>query len=263
MGVTGMIEKTYKIPESRLAELRIKVEKINKVATKLKMPLVVMTADEYEMVEVKRTEQECDVGVPVQYKKVYTVILNGETPVIDGWAFRASLVHLYGDEVATIIKSVPGYDSDIPVVYRDRSGICDHCGYTRHRKKTYVLEHDDGRWIQVGSTCLKDFVGAYNPDAAARACEYLIELDDMFCEAENGEGGRGERYHNLEMFISTVAAEIRCCGFMSRTKAYEQGRCETADIVLSRMDGGVKVTVEEMVTDDDQRVATEAIAWVK
>lgn len=37
---------------------------------------------------------------------------------------------------------------------------CDHCGYSRNRNLVFVLRHEDGRELYVGSTCLNEFLGS-------------------------------------------------------------------------------------------------------
>lgn len=36
---------------------------------------------------------------------------------------------------------------------------CDHCGTNRKRSCVFICKHEDGREVQVGRTCLKDFTG--------------------------------------------------------------------------------------------------------
>ena len=48
-----------------------------------------------------------------------------------------------------ILATVPG-QVPLPLKYRTAGPTCDHCGFNRNRKDTYVLRHDDGRYVQVG-----------------------------------------------------------------------------------------------------------------
>ena len=51
---------------------------------------------------------------------------------------------------------------------------CEHCGLRRRRKATFVVVHvDSGELRQVGSGCLRDFLGGHDPDRACRQAEYL------------------------------------------------------------------------------------------
>lgn len=84
---------------------------------------------------------------------VYRTSVQGEPPKHNGWSFLASLEWI---ETGVIVSNVPG----APMI--DRSKLepnkCDHCGYYRNRKATYVVS-DGNRQLQVGSTCMKDFLG--------------------------------------------------------------------------------------------------------
>ena len=55
------------------------------------------------------------------------------------------------------MRSVPGVELD---GWRPEVSECDHCGTTRRRSATYLVEHEDGSRKQVGSSCMADFLGA-------------------------------------------------------------------------------------------------------
>jgi hypothetical protein len=87
---------------------------------------------------------------------VYMTTLTGNAPSYAGWTLKASLE--WDANAGLIVRTVPGIESI------DRSkcveGHCDHCNIDRYRKATYVVENDStGEVLQVGSTCIKDFLG--------------------------------------------------------------------------------------------------------
>jgi hypothetical protein len=73
-------------------------------------------------------------------------------PVISykGWSFASELEY---DASGAIIShaSVPGHVPDIIE--------CEHCHTSIARTKTYMLIHEDGTEIQVGSTCVQNYLG--------------------------------------------------------------------------------------------------------
>ena len=89
---------------------------------------------------------------------VVDVTLSGVAPQFGDWTLIAAV-----DTVETetgqemIIRSLPGASP----VDRDAlaPGRCDHCQTDRFRRYTYAVEHADGTVLQVGKTCLKDFLG--------------------------------------------------------------------------------------------------------
>jgi hypothetical protein len=72
-----------------------------------------------------------------------------------------------------------------------RPGACDHCDKIRDRKDIYLVRHEDGRQLQVGSSCIKDFLGwsalpcfisgedveseAFAPSASGRWVDFSVE----------------------------------------------------------------------------------------
>ena len=82
--------------------------------------------------------------------------ITGEPPVYQGWEFWAELDWTSADDL--IVRAAPG----APTVDRAglREGECDHCHTRRHRKSVYlVANRETGERVQVGSTCIKDFLG--------------------------------------------------------------------------------------------------------
>lgn len=85
----------------------------------------------------------------------FDVEITGEPPKYYGWTFLATLDwDLYA---GLIVRSAPG----APTVDRAqlKENHCDHCETVRTRNKTYLVMDENGRQLQVGSTCIKDFLG--------------------------------------------------------------------------------------------------------
>lgn len=76
---------------------------------------------------------------------------------IDNYVFVASLE--YVEEVGkNLVKKAPNSE-DIPEMYLTRN-VCDHCKTNRNRKYTVLLKNTvTGEYIQVGKSCVKDFIG--------------------------------------------------------------------------------------------------------
>ena len=182
---------------------------------------------------------------------VIQLTLPEQIPVINGWRFVASLEHVDG---ANIIHEVPG--ETVPEMYRSRGSHCDHCRYIRQRNDTYVLRHEDGRTMQVGSTCIKDFLGnnaAYN---AALAATLISSIPELMRSIEDGfEGGGHSDCFAISPFLQNVAACIRENGWVSRTASKEGGATATVDVVLSNQDW--------TPTEADKSLAERALLWAE
>lgn len=86
----------------------------------------------------------------------FDVDITGEPPRYQGWDFLATLD--WDPYAGLIVRTAPGVDAV------DRSQLkenfCDHCKTNRIRTKTYLVRHaETGVQVQVGSTCIKDFLG--------------------------------------------------------------------------------------------------------
>jgi hypothetical protein len=155
------------IPKANLVLVREKIDKINKQASKIKADPVILTIlREYSrdsFFEKGEIIEEVEIEV------------EGKVPRIEGWAFIAATDHIYGEESGALIRVVPG--KKLPEKFRNIGPICEHCGYSRKRNTTYVLEKD-GKYKQIGSTCLRDFSGAgYNPESITQFAFLLETLE--------------------------------------------------------------------------------------
>src|SRR5271156_428292 len=147
--------------------------------------------------------------------------LVGETPKYQGWSFQAALQHLDGENIT---RSLPGVTLDKK--FRTRGAVCDHCKYSRRRHETYVLEHEDGRTVQVGSTCISDFLGNDEAFRLAARATYLgaaCALAEDGCQ-NYGLGGQSDR--TLEAYLPFVSWCVREKGWTSRTAAREHDGLE-------------------------------------
>lgn len=111
----------------------------------------------WKVASVERREQTDEYGVT----RFYDVLTLEGTPFrYEGWAFVASVEWLEGQPY---VETLPGYDGK--QVDRDalKPGWCDHCQTKRQRKSVYIVESDAGR-MQVGSKCVKDYLG-HDPSA--------------------------------------------------------------------------------------------------
>jgi superfamily I DNA/RNA helicase len=93
---------------------------------------------------------------------------------LNGWTFVAAIRHREGE---SIVQLLPG--NQLPEKYHYSDAKCDQCKKNiPTRKSTFIVCHENGDVKQVGSTCLKDFLGHPNPEAYARYAEGLCDLEE-------------------------------------------------------------------------------------
>ena len=78
------MNRTYQIPAENLDGLCARIEKINARCEKLGFPPV-------ELRDLGSEMREFDTDGIKRLVKVHTIEIEGETPQIDGWTFRATL----------------------------------------------------------------------------------------------------------------------------------------------------------------------------
>ncbi len=210
----------------------------NKKATKLGVPCATM--------KVLRTE---DVATVVKGKetgrfhKVAIIEVTGGVPKLAGWELVGLLHHITTDEAGkdmTVQHTMPG--KVIPVIYKNQANVCEHCNVNRRRNTTFVLRNADARHIQVGSSCLADFLG-FNADpmALARFAEQFAMLEAKMKEEDEKAATpilRGKAdFYGSRLFLAYTAATIRAYGWLSKGKARSQypHKEATATIAWAKM----------------------------
>jgi hypothetical protein len=203
-----------------------------------------------------------------QYREVVREIsripltIVGETPHYAGWTFVAVLERL---EDENVVRVVPG--QTLPPQYRTCAPACGHCQVSRRRNDTYVLRHDDGRYIQVGSSCIKDFLGSDDAGKIAAAASYIGDVQGIAEDGESdfGGGGGASNVVTLDSYLPYVAWAVRDSGWVSRTAAREKGlgRSTSSDAWSYMSDQKTREKAGAFPTDADKEMAAKAEEWAE
>jgi hypothetical protein len=261
--------RTFPVLLSRLSSVVAGLEALTKRAVRKGLtPIAWEVGKAYTVREHVNAETRCDhlSGLHCNGCRDVSrvpVTLTGEAPHFEGWTFLAALEHLDGEN---LVRAVPG--EDVPPVYRNRGPVCDHCKANRRRNDTFVVRHEDGRTLQVGSTCVRDFLGgAAEADKLASAASILAMargLCEGGCEGEGGSSSAGDSL--LASYLPVVAWCVQSQGWISRTKAREEGRegAATADRAWTYL--GSKREADRAgvaVTDEHTALAMSAEFWAE
>lgn len=122
--------------------------------------------------------------------------IDGVYPAIPGYTFAAVVDHAGGG----IIFRNPTFTDDIDLTpFADRN-VCDHCGTKRKRSKTILLSGAAGKIIQVGTSCIIDFLGK-----EAGALEFFAENSGILGDSDNdGHYASSPHYDTVEVCAIAV-----------------------------------------------------------
>jgi hypothetical protein len=252
---------TFSIPEVNMGLLHQRVDKLNRIAIKIGAEPIILTVGEEQLV-----------GHGDSYYKVFNVSITGESPIIAGWQFVATIQH--GDE-GNVLRKAPDFTEELPYRFRTLGQQCEHCGYQRARKDTYIIRNvDNGDYKQVGRTCLRDFLGHADPYALADWAERLSDLGREFGDLEDREtfGGGGVSYYSLINFMDVAAAIIRVEGWVSRAMAhmeheYDKKPVSTSERIYTYYFDNSSYANEWRrtinISEQDKLLSATALIWAK
>lgn len=197
------------IDASLLPELELRIEKLNKQATKVGAPPITIDVLGSEYKDVTQ-------GTMVLRKKMIRVRVNGNPPKMAGWSLVARVEHM---ENNAILHVVPGEDNpELRRFYKAEPDRCDHCHKVRRRIDTFIVRNNLGEYKQVGRNCLRDFLGGKDPKGILWYVSAFQDLSEMLNIMRTGGGGssaRSEYYQPFEVILAAAVALSNKYGYVS------------------------------------------------
>jgi hypothetical protein len=243
--------ETYRVPDRNIGWLSTATEKLMRKAKKLGLGAVGFEIVDTEV--LKREDGTVDI--------FHTIKPLGDAPILDGWKLAATLQH---EEAGNVVRAVPG--EVLPASFRSTKSVCEHCGTWRYRKETFVVRHEDGRLLQVGRSCLQDFLGGKSPHSLISWASYVMDIDALIQEARDREGGGSYiRPISLLALLEYAAQHTIADGrFIGAAAAREYEMDSTASKALSDMfppPGYHHIPI--VLTSEGEELAASALAWVR
>jgi hypothetical protein len=192
-------------------------------------------------VETKRVEITEELAGGLEVTRIgWETLVTGEAPCYSGWRFIAVLD--WDPAAGLITRCAPGFEGQ---VNREvlRPNWCDHCGTTRNRYQTMLVEHaETGERKQVGSSCIKDFLGHQ-----ASVVKFFEDADDLNREMD-GFGGGDRAYHfRTESVLAVAWAVIQEFGFVRSDDWYKTPtKSDVATILYPPHNGEAKRAALEL-----------------
>lgn len=146
-----------------------------------------------------------------------------------GWSYGAMIEHL---GAGNMVWAREGFQPTAR--FQTAPPTCEHCQVFRGRKKTFLLTRGD-ELVQVGSTCLHDFLGNDKASDVVACFEFtgeLVRLLSGYVESErDGYQGATDVYDVRKLLAFAIAA-VDSFGWTSRRMADEHGGLSTCDSAL-------------------------------
>jgi len=252
----------YTVPEYRVASLKKRLETLNKKALVNCVDPVVFSFSPVRNDIHERWDDEAKKSVEYTVPVVDVEINLDTFKPIKGYTFLASIEHSPNGNI--IVKNLP--DVEVPEHFRTSGSSCDHCGTDRFRKNTYIVYNDEtGEFLQVGSTCIKDFLG-FNVSLIASRFEFLHILDGM----TNGSDftAKATPVINLPRFLMTAISFVNRLGYVSAKVANEDetksptGR-DTWIALTSFKPTSFEQEILGSITNETLEKANTIIEWIK
>ena len=198
-------------------------------------------------------------------KQIVIVALEGDEVRILGYKFVGRLDHNVDPTGASnIVYTMPG--EELTPAQRSAPARCEHCGYQRKRKDTYFFREDHhDTMIQVGRTCLGDFMG-HDPKKLLLRAQFITKIIDTVRDA--GQGGKAyltdRRWVDLETYLSYVVDAIETNGWTSGKEAFnDPNKMSTRHQAANAMFRWPAPAPEEAPTADQIETAGKVIEYVK
>lgn len=197
------MKRQFTIVEDLLVQLDKKLQFINNKAKKINVPEVSYQITGTEIIDdVKYVNIETDIEpVKIEGFKVVAVIEHAYT--------TTNIVHTLNEEVV------------LPQDIQTREGFCEHCNTSRRRKNTVLLQNvETGEFVQVGKSCLKDYLG-HDLNKALNIYEAVEDVEEFLSDCfSHGEGWTN--YYNVKDVLNIATEYIARFGYVSAQDADEE-----------------------------------------
>jgi hypothetical protein len=158
-----------------------------------------------------------------------------------------------------------GATVEVAESWRDAPCTCEHCNVSRARNCTYLVQHGD-RVVQVGRSCLRDYLGTDTPESILHRFTLQREFKLME-EDELGMGFGGVVGHSAVEVLAVTNAALRLWGWVPVSGRSETDtRTPTSFRIGNYLNPPLRPhddtkALKEALCDNDYEEAHAAIEW--
>lgn len=168
------------------------------------------------------------------------------------WALIATLRHRPGRPTA--VELAAGAERIDVDAWSRSEGWCEHCRTRRTRRTTYLLRRHTGALVQIGSTCIAEFIGDGDPMRVLRLSSRLRSPHQQHHQL--GEQRRASEYIDTRTYLAHVAQAVFDGGFVS-TAVATRSKPATWSQALGALDVARSPSVRA------RRRAQQTVDWVR
>lgn len=265
-----------KVLNSRLREAEKALSKLIKRANRTKN-----TNIEYkvlpEILEEKRTicvkEYNADGRLEdrILDKKVEVRVLEvtGAAPTMEGYRFIGKVETLEDGDI--LVSSVDDNSVVDNKFYDNPNTSCQHCNTNRKRNDVYIVQNEKTlEQIQVGKTCLRDFLGIDDPSSVLSKYNFIAQLrgfeEDEDAWIQKSDNGFNQSLHHVVQTTLYVLTEEK---YKTVREAEEEGVAPTSFTVLNSLntswwcDGDNPTEEEEQLWREVNKKSKLIINWFR
>jgi len=239
----------YKVSAAMFPELEKRIKYISKKLDKYSLLYEFKTFDPIvEMVSVYVIDGATQIKVGEKLVEVIPYTFWMENLQIADWVPIARIEHgaIYDTSVSrkvNMVHPVHGSGLAIDESFWNIDSKCEHCNSNRRRKTTIMLQHN-GKVMQVGSTCIKEFTGIDALDIIALYTSIQdVILDEAYEIAKPSGTYEPSKYRDIDMYLAGCIRSIKLEGYIKDHTKYQ----------------AVKLLDSNLITQDDINEAREQI----
>lgn len=220
-----LVSETFMIPEQNFPEFQKRIERLQKRIEKLGFD-----SSTWLSMDVMNEWFEPSNTHPGLVNKNIEVYVFAQMVKMGNYTFVARLRH--DKAVGPMVHVAPG--QSLPSkFYTAENTHCDHCKTKRFRKDTFVLRNEeDGEFIQVGRTCIRDFLG-HDVEYIAKLAELMSTIKTLNSNYTGSVDGY-ENYICTEEYMGFVIQVLKHNAWLSKGKAREinMSRNDAAEMAI-------------------------------
>jgi len=255
------VKAVYTVPYDSFSVVKKKVADINRRAEKYELkPLEIVVLND-------NAKYWVDTGFP-NYTKLYPVrgvefYIEGDTIKLPGgWYVIAVMKYEPGMDRPLVTRTS---DEALPKRFYTLGPVCEHCKLERKRTTVLVLKNESGEIIQVGKSCLKDFLGHY-PESAISYAMQLASIGDWLQSGFDDPKDPSASGIDMLLFLEVAVYFVQKDGFVKSGAVGMDGHplLSTADTVIDYLANLTRNRVKKIdITPEMTARAKTILAWAR